>query len=669
LDGNPKTKTDQNGNINTFSYDARRRPIADAVTTLGNNVDGTVRKIARSYTTRGALEKVSSIDSQNAVLNEVKYEYDSNLSLKKLRQSYSGSVTTSTPYLEYSYDSAHDNRLSGVVYPSGKSLSYNYNTFDNITSISEGTTPLVSYIYDGSGNPMQTIYNEPNVSLTYVNGGLDRYGRIINHSWVKNTNPLVHIIHSYDYNGNRTKRYDPVHAANSELYTYDNIGQIKSLNRGILNNDHTSVTTVNHSESWNFDKTGNWSQYTRNGNMENRTHNAANELQNIATHDANGNMVLMPGLKGKYDAWNRLVEVRDSNDNLIAQYEYNGLNQRIKKTVGTTVTKSFFNENWQELESITNNQVTSYVWGIRYIDDLVLREKGEECLYSFADPNWNIIAICDASGDVQERYTYDAFGKRNVFNANFTAKMGTEFDWNRAFTGQVIEVETGLMLYRRRYYSMELGRFVNRDPISFYGNDVNFFRYVFNASTIMVDTLGLKEGYLPTTKPTTKPTTMPKRWPIRLPPTTTKCVPMAGGCGIADGPAPFGDIIGAGIVVCALVYDIYICTRPDPDPVLPPVPPQPRCPKDDEDETCAEKYPGYVSCDDYPYPSSYPISKVFGQNAKCDKHEPATSCGDGGGTHSRVSRRGEGFLGTWLCCTCCSNKTGKAQTQKRCKGI
>jgi hypothetical protein len=169
------------------------------------------------------------------------------------------------------------------------------------------------------------------------------------------TNPLVHIIHSYDYNGNRTKRYDPVYAANSELYTYDNLGQIKSLNRGVLNNDHTSVTTINHSESWNFDKTGNWSQYTKNATTENRTHNAANELLDIATHDANGNMVLMPGLKRKYDAWNRLVEVRDTNDNLIAQYEYNGLNQRIKKTIGSTVTKSFFNENWQEIESVTNN--------------------------------------------------------------------------------------------------------------------------------------------------------------------------------------------------------------------------------------------------------------------------------------------------------------------------
>jgi RHS repeat-associated protein len=339
---------------------------------------------------------------------------------------------------------------------------------------------------------MQTTYNQPNVSLTYTNGGLDRYGRIINHSWIKNNNPLVHIIHSYDYAGNRIKRYDPVHAANSELYTYDNLGQIKTLNRGILNNDHTSVTTINHSESWNFDKTGNWSQYTKNGNTENRTHNAANELQGIATHDANGNMTLMPGLKGKYDAWNRLIEVRDSNNNLIAQYEYNGLNQRTKKTVNNIATKSFFNEKWQEVESITNNQITSYVWGLRYIDDLILREKGEERLYSLADPNWNVIAISDSTGDIQERYVYDAFGKQNIFNANFTAKADTEFNWNRAFTGQVIDSETGWMLYRNRYYSTEFGRFVNRDPIE-YESGLNLYRYVNNNTQNYLDPDGLDD--------------------------------------------------------------------------------------------------------------------------------------------------------------------------------
>jgi RHS repeat-associated protein len=491
LDENIKTQTDQNGSVRTFSYDSYRRPITDSVTTLGNGVDGTIRKITRNYTTRGALEKVSSIDSTNAILNEVKYEYDANLKLKKLQQSYSGTVTTSTPSLEYSYDSAHNNRLIGVTYPSEKTIGYNYDLSDNIVSISEGTAPLVTYIYDGSGSPMQTTYNQPNVSLTYVNGGLDRYGRIINHSWIKNNNSLIHIVHGYDYAGNRLYRNDLIQSANSELYIYDNLGQIKSLNRGMLNANQTSVTTVNHSESWNFDKTGNWLQYTNNGTIENHTHNAANELQGIATHDANGNMILMPGLKGKYDAWNRLVEVRDTSDNLIATYEYNGLNQRIKKIVDSTVTKSFFNENWQELESQTGSGITCYVWGLRYVDDLVLREKGTERLYSLADPNWNVIAVCDSTGSVVERMRYDAFGHITWLNANFSVKNGSDYDWNRTFTGQVLDSEIGLMLYRNRYYHTGFGKFVCRDMIEYMAQDINIYRYTYNKPMLLLDTLGL----------------------------------------------------------------------------------------------------------------------------------------------------------------------------------
>jgi YD repeat-containing protein len=160
-------------------------------------------------------------------------------------------------------------------------------------------------------------------------------------------------------------------------------------------------------------------QYDRNGNIENRTHNAVNEIlsinnQNTIVHDRNGNMTLMPEQKGKYDAWNRLVEIRDLSDNLIARYDYNGTNQRIQKTIDNIVTQSFFNEEWQELESRepgTASPVTVYVWEKRYIDDLLYRERDEEKFYSLADPNWNVVAIIDSSGVTQERMKYDAFGK------------------------------------------------------------------------------------------------------------------------------------------------------------------------------------------------------------------------------------------------------------------
>src|SRR5262249_11731983 len=50
--GQVNTFTDRNGNVHTFSYDVLARPTADAVTTLGSGVDGTIRRIETAYDTQ-----------------------------------------------------------------------------------------------------------------------------------------------------------------------------------------------------------------------------------------------------------------------------------------------------------------------------------------------------------------------------------------------------------------------------------------------------------------------------------------------------------------------------------------------------------------------------------------------------------------------------------------
>ena len=286
--------------------------------------------------------------------------------------------------------------------------------------------------------------------------------------------------------GNRLHRRDSVSTTNSEAYSYDGVNQIKSLSRSKLNADRSGVTSPSLSESWDYDATGNWLTYNNNSVVENRVHNTANEIQTSCAHDKNGNMTVLPGVTCKYDAWNRLVEVGNT-----IRYDYNGLNQRVRKTVNNVVATSFFNSQWQELESVTSNQTTSYIWGLRYIDDLVLHERGSEKLYSLADPNWNVVATVNSTGIVQERMKYDAFGKVTWMNAAFTAKANSAYAWNRTFTGQVLDNESGLMLYRNRYYHTGLGRFITRDPIGYGAGDISLYRYVRNRTITASDPLGL----------------------------------------------------------------------------------------------------------------------------------------------------------------------------------
>ena len=101
----------------------------------------------------------------------------------------------------------------------------------------------------------------------------------------------------------------------------------------------------------------------------------------------------------------------------------------------------YYNSRWQVLEErvatlpIPNPQspipVCQYVWGRRYVDDLVLRDRDttgdstlDERLYALQDPNWNIVALADITGTVVERYRYNAYGMVAICDPAGTPRAG-----------------------------------------------------------------------------------------------------------------------------------------------------------------------------------------------------------------------------------------------------
>jgi len=505
------------------------------------------------------------------VVNEVLYEYDTNGLLSKDYSNPSGSVSVSTtPYIAYTYDTTASGgyftkrlRPTTMKYPGGKVLTYVYGTtgssddlLSRYTAIKDGTTDVVTY-----PNNNTVSYPQPGLTLDYTSGQ-DRFNRVIDHAWKKSTTDVVRIKHDYDRVGNRLYREDTVGTNFSEVYTYDGVNQLIDMQRGVLNSTKNGVTTKTGQEQFAFDATGNWGTYRNdtNGNgtwdlNQSRTHNKANEIVTIAGSaanvalDRNGNMTKLPkpdswsaAFTTTFDAWNRLVKVQDGTT-VVATYSYNGLNHRVRKVVGSTTTLSVFNQSWQELESAVGGVTTAYVWGLRYIDDLVYRDKGEERLYSIADPNWNIVAITNASGTVQERMKYDAFGKVTWLDANFGNKAASAYGWSRIFTGQVFDSETWLMLYRNRFYHTGLGRFVTRDPIGYDSGDVSLYRYVGNMPGIFVDIYGLQGGVALPRRDSRQP---PERIPIgpQLPimPEKPTLPPTWPGDGSVRNPLPPGRI-------------------------------------------------------------------------------------------------------------------------------
>ena len=101
------------------------------------------------------------------------------------------------------------------------------------------------------------------------------------------------------------------------------------------------------------------------------------------------------------------------------------------------------------------------------------------------------MAIVDETGDVKERYRYDAFGKAAVLNPDFMTKVTSDFDWDYLYTSRQLDKESGLQYSRFRYYHCGFGRFVNRDPIEHEAGDANLYRYVGNQAINDDDPLGL----------------------------------------------------------------------------------------------------------------------------------------------------------------------------------
>jgi RHS repeat-associated protein len=166
-------------------------------------------------------------------------------------------------------------------------------------------------------------------------------------------------------------------------------------------------------------------------------------------------------------------------DRLFARSSYDALNRRVKKVVGSETRLFYYNKSWQCVEEYVGSTCDiRYVWGLRYVDDLICNSNENGGFYVLQDANWNVIALTNISGAVQERYTYTSFGKLNVFDAAFTPKSASTYNLTRTFTGQALDVETGLMLYRNRVYHPMLGRFLQRDPIGYKADDENIYRYV-----------------------------------------------------------------------------------------------------------------------------------------------------------------------------------------------
>jgi len=532
--GQVVTFTDRNGNVHTYSYDIVGRITSDAITTLGSGVDGAVRRIETAYDTQGNAYLFTSYNaaSGGSIVNQVQREFNGLGQLITEWQATNGVVNTSTsPKVQYAYSfapsgSTNHSRLTSITYPNGRVVTYNYasglgSDILRLTSISDGGTTLESYEYLGYGTVVTRGHAQSGVDLTYVKlsgesdgaagdkyNGLDLFGRIIDHRWTTNTpTTKVRWQYGYDRDSNPLYKENLIDSTRSELYSYDGFNQLLTMDRGTLNGGKTAISGASsRAQAWDYDGLGNWDSLTNNGGSPvTRGHNKQNEITSISgastpTYDANGNMLSdETGKQFSYDAWNRLVIVKNSGGTTLATYAYDARGYRVRETRSGTTTDLFYSTQWQVLEeSVAGTTKISYVWSPVYVDAMIARDRDsdsngslDERLYVAHDANFNVIALIDTSGTVVERFAYDAFGVFSVLTPAWGARGSSSYGWNYLHQGGRWDADGGLYSFRHREYSPTLGRWNRIDPIGPTIDGPNLFNSLANSPVKSLDQDGL----------------------------------------------------------------------------------------------------------------------------------------------------------------------------------
>lgn len=300
-----------------------------------------------------------------------------------------------------------------------------------------------------------------------------------------NRTPIVELAYAHDRMGNPVLRVDArpgaAAASRDEQYLYDAIKRLEEASRGSWGG--SSLTVEAGSDRYSLDAIGNWdfSAVDKNGNTvftdpgekTERTNNMANEVTvldiiqgafdpldvneppttyidvpllvawddqgNMLTRDEHlgGGLIVEHGYT--HDAWNRLVHVRvGAHDR--AAYEYNGLGWRIRARSDDPLNPDgtydeervmYFDASWRMLEELIDDDLDvsagfdragQQVWGLRYIDDAVLRRTNDDLtddgsgvtydgsFYYCTDVNFSPLAVLDEDAHLVNRVRYRPYG-------------------------------------------------------------------------------------------------------------------------------------------------------------------------------------------------------------------------------------------------------------------
>ena len=298
-------------------------------------------------------------------------------------------------------------------------------------------------------------------------------------------------------------------------FTYDAIDQLKQ-------ETVTGGTTgVPYTADYNYDAMGNRTTTTRSGTYPTNTYttNSLNQVTSIAAvvtgkpgpyatvgfvYDDAGNLARTNAPDGSYtlfgyddlDRLSYIAHYRADNTPTTGSnffYDYAGRCVFTRELTWARVqwSTNTGSEKWRVYDGMDvvqerdeNNQVTAQLVRDGNIGGILSRTTADGATFYDYDGNGNVTLLTDSNGNDVGHYRYDAYG--NTLEA--TGPRAAENPYR--FSTKELHAASGWYDFGLRFYAPDIGRWINRDPISEAGG-VNLYAMVGNNPVNAVDPYGL----------------------------------------------------------------------------------------------------------------------------------------------------------------------------------
>jgi RHS repeat-associated protein len=523
--GNLLTSTDANGITAVREYDALNRPVAVRYPDPSQDITYT-------YNENDFIGRLTSIqDSTGSTV----YTYDTLGRMIREERIVDEQVLVT----DYAYNDSSE--LTGMIYPSGRLITYERDRTGGIVSVSSTYDEETVTLAEG----MTYLPFGPRTSA--ITGGFTR-----NNSYnqlYRLTRSSAGTVYDREYgytpDGQVASVTDIADPAVSQAFTYDDLNRLIGA--------EGSYDALEYS----YDRVGSRLSETRDGAVSSYSYTpGTNRLARVSgvqetdfTYDAVGNTVAENDTAFAYDQSNRIVSVAVQGETA-AEYGYDSRNLRVKRTTDGRTVYAGYDRSGRMISEIDGQGRILYEYV--YLDSTLLnlfsyvgygdnpgrggedapgqakkedkphpggkdttpdppgQERKQEVIgglpnmpdhardkalvftgpvlyYYISDHLGTPQLVVDAEGQVMWQGDYLPFGEVIV--------TGDEVGNSIRFPGQYHDSETGLHYNWHRYYDPATGRYISADPIGLDGG-INLYAYVVGNPVNRTDSRGLFDDTL-----------------------------------------------------------------------------------------------------------------------------------------------------------------------------